>query len=147
MYFIFIIVFFIAVALITMISMGSLLYIVDCVSLLGIVLLAFPMLAASGLLKDFLHSFSIAFGKTCTADQREISRALTAVKLTSKLVLFSGILVSLLGLLTLLHQLDDPASIGPNVSVALIALVYALFLSILLLPVKARLELLSHSCD
>ncbi|NLL78355.1 MAG: hypothetical protein GX234_00780 [Clostridiales bacterium] len=143
MYFIALIVFFVIVSLICSLSMiGNPLYLVDFVSLLSILLLSLPMLAVAGLIRDFFRSFSIAFAKTCTADKREITRALTAVKMASRLFLFTGILTSLLGLVGMLSILDDPASIGPNMAVAILSLLYSMFISILLLPVKARLELL-----
>lgn len=143
MYFIALIVFFVIVSLICSLSMiGNPLYLVDFVSLLSILLLSLPMLAVAGLIRDFFRSFSIVFAKTCTADKREITRALTAVKMASRLFLFTGILTSLLGLVGMLSILDDPASIGPNMAVAILSLLYSMFISILLLPVKARLELL-----
>ena len=146
MYFIAVIVFIILIGLVYLATMGgSFLALLDLVSLIGILLPTVPMLAASGLVKDFFRSFSIAYQKNCTADKQEIIRSMTAVKLMSILFLFSGILSSVLGVISMLHRLDDPAALGPNVSVALISLLYGIILNILLLPVKAKLEMLVQS--
>lgn len=148
MYFVVFIVFLVIAVVICMLSFaGSLAYLADFPSLLCILLLSLPMLAATGLLRDFFHSFSIAFSKKCTTDRREILRSLTAVKMASRLFLLSGGLSSLIGLITMMRLLDSPATIGPNLAVVILSLLYACFLCILLQPVRTRLELLKDSCE
>lgn len=148
MYFVALIVFLVIVVVIWMFSFaGSLAYLVDFPSLLCILLLSLPMLAVTGLMRDFFRSFSIAFSKECTADRREILRSLTAVKMASRLFLFSGGLSSLIGLIAMLHFLDDPATIGPHLAVVILSLLHACFLYILLQPLRTRLELLRDSCE
>lgn len=150
MYFIALIIFFIIVSLISscsMIGVGGVVYLLDFVSLFSILLLSLPMLVVTGLTRDFFRSFSIAFSKTCTADKREITRSLTAVKMASRLLLLSGIISSLLGLVSMLHTVADPAYIGPSLSVALLSLLYSMLLMVMLLPVRTRLELMEHSCE
>lgn len=148
MYFIALVVFFAIVYLICVLSsLGNPAYLLDLVSLFSILLLSLPMLAVTGLMRDFFHSFSIAFTKKCTADKREIVRALTAIKMASKLFLLSGLITTLLGLLSVLVQVDDPALLGPNIAVAILSLLYSFFFFVLLLPVRARLELLKDSCE
>lgn len=118
----------------------------DIVSFLSIILLSLPLLTITGLLKDFFRSFSIAFSKTCTADKREIKRALHAVKLAGRLILVSGVITTLLGLFSMTFHLDDPSAIGPNVVVAILSSFYALFFYIILLPVRTKLELMKSGC-
>lgn len=148
MYFVALIVFLVIVVVICTLSFaGGLSALVDVPSLLCILLLSLPMLAAAGLMRDFFHSFSIAFSKKCTADKREILRSLTAVKMASRLFLFSGGIFSLFQLIAMMHLLSEPSELGPNLAVVILSLLYAFFLSMLLQPVRTRLELLRDSCE
>lgn len=118
----------------------------DFVSWLSILLFTVPIIMACGLGKDFFAGFAFSMKKTCCADKIELLRAHTAVSLCRRLLLLSGILSTLLSFFSLLRNLDDPALIGPNVNVAILALVYAILANIMLLPVQIRLQLLADNC-
>lgn len=118
----------------------------DFVSLLSIFLFTVPIILACGLGKDFFAGFTFSMKKTCSADRNEILRAHTAISLCRRLLLLSGVLSTLLSFYSMLRRLDDPAYIGPAVTVAILALVYAILANIMLLPVQTRLQLLADNC-
>ena len=53
-----------------------------------------------------------------------------------KQILYAGIIVSFQGFFALLHSLDDLATIGPNTSVALLAVFYMAIFELLMLPLQ-----------
>jgi len=141
MYFISIII-FLAVLVSTFLLSGSITIFIDLPSILIIIAITLPMLLSSGLFTDFKNSFRIVMSKDKTFSNEELERAILAIDLTNKLILISGFLGSIIGLISMLRQLSDPSKIGPSVAVMLLTTFYALFLTIILMPVKAKLKLL-----
>lgn len=115
-------------------------YFVDLPSLLLILLLSIPILISSGLLKDFNNAFHIALGKKKSNGLIEIKRALEAVNMMIWTFLCSGLFLFLASMITVLHSLDDPSYLGPVISVSLLCFIYGAALALLLLPIKAILQ-------
>ncbi len=114
---------------------------VDVYSFLFLVILSVPVLISSGLLKDLNNAFRLVIGKRAEATLLELKRALLAVKITIKVIIYGGIMLMLLQMVVLLHQMSDPATLGPSISAMLLTFLYAMIFSILLLPIKAKLEI------
>lgn len=145
MFFLSVIIFIGIIYFVMMASMGAFnpVWILDLMSLLCILIVAVPLLISSGLTKDFGKAFGlIRTKKEEEPDRKQIRKSLEAVKLTGRLMIYSGILNCLLGGIWVLHSLTDPARLGPNISVCLISILYAIMLTMILLPVEAKLKVM-----
>ncbi len=116
-------------------------WLLDTPSFLLLMIIGISMLLATGLGKDFLTAFGLAFGKDCKAGLRERQRAAQAVELFMKAVRYGAGFGVALQLISLTRLLEDMAAWGVNISVILILFVYAYAMNLLLLPVKSRLQL------
>lgn len=112
----------------------------DVPCILLILLVDIPILLSSGLLKDFNNAFRIALGKERSITVTELKRAIEAVNLMSKTTLYSGLFLFMIEAIITLHRLDDPASLGPTISVSLLFFLYTSGLAIILLPLKSILN-------
>jgi flagellar motor component MotA len=98
------------------------------------------MIFASGLFADFIRAFSIIATKSKEYTIIELKKSLTAIQLAVKLILASGFLLSLIGVVAVLSQLADPSKIGPSLAVAILSILYTLFTIILFLPIEYRIK-------
>lgn len=112
---------------------------IDLSSLLLVLLLAVPILISAGLFRDFNNAFRIALGQKKNS-LVEIKRALEAVNLMIRTFLCTGLFLFLVSMITVLHRLDTPATLGPAISVSLLCFIYGTAMVLLLLPVKAILQ-------
>ena len=116
----------------------------DIVSLLLILVLTIPIMLSAGLLKDFNRAFPLVIGKKKETTLHEINRSIIAVGLAMKTLVAGGVFLFLCAVIQILMSLDDPSYLGPNCAVAIITMVYSMILVLLLLPLKARLEILKQ---
>jgi len=115
----------------------------DIPSLMIITFITMPMLLASGLLGDLKRAFKVIMVKKVTYTKVELQRSLEAVKLTIKLIMFSGIFGFLIGLIQILKFVySNLQALGPNLSVNLVIIFYALFGCFILLPIQSKLKVL-----
>lgn len=119
----------------------------DLPSLLIIVLITATMLMASGLFNDFKRAFKVIMSRDNQFSKVEIEKSYLAIELTIKLIINSGLLGSLIGLISMLRSIDNPSTIGPNVAVMLLTLFYGLFGTFIFMPIKARLKSLLISFE
>ena len=116
----------------------------DFIDLSGILLLlciCIPILLSTGLGKDFSNAFRIVLNSNKEYDRRSLRRTLEAVRLMIRTLLCSGGLLFLLNSIITLHRLDDPAALGPIVSTSFLSVLYALAISLLLLPMQSILKM------
>ena len=117
-------------------SLGAgLAWITDPPTLLCMFVLTFPVLLKEGLGKDFIRAFKL-LRKEYRCSFSELRHALDVVEMMQKQILCAGVIVSFQGLFLLLHSLSDLASIGPNTSVALLAVFYTAIFELLMLPLQ-----------
>lgn len=109
----------------------------DLPAMILILLLVVPMLVISGSGRDFLNAFSI--GKK-EYSIRSLKRSLEAVQLVQKLILYSSIISCIMAIVTILTCLEDPATLGPCLAVAVLIIFYAAILELFLIPVKAKVQ-------
>jgi len=140
---------FVAVILITIATValtgggfGSIILILDVPSLLLLLILTIPVLLSSGLLKDFNNSFRMVMGNKKITSIVEIKRSIEAVTLVKNILIYGAVFISIFSTIMILKQLDNPESLGPNLAVILITLLYALAVNIVLLPLKSRLQIM-----
>ena len=114
---------------------GGLAWIIDPPTLICMLALTLPVLLKEGLGKDFLRAFKL-LRKNYKCSFSELRHALDVVEMMQKQILCAGVIVSFQGLFVLLHELSDIASIGPNTSVALLAVFYTAIFELLMLPLQ-----------
>lgn len=139
------------IAIILLISLGlvysmglssiSIAYLIDFPTLILLLIICIPFLVSSGLIKDFNNAFRIALSRKKNVSLNELKRAIEAVTLAIRTLLGSGFLIFLMAMITILHRLDTPELLGPHISVALIAFIYACVFALPLLPLKSILNL------
>ena len=114
---------------------SGLAYIADWPTLICMLILTLPVLSKEGLAKDFVRAFKL-LRKEYRCSFSELRHALDIVEMMQKQILYAGIIVSFQGFFALLHSLDDLATIGPNTSVALLAVFYMAIFELLMLPLQ-----------
>ncbi|MGN0161470.1 MAG: helix-turn-helix domain-containing protein [Lachnospiraceae bacterium] len=62
------------------------------------------------------------------------------VDLIKKVIVPAGVFVAVFALVIVLHSCDTPETIGSNLAVALLSMVYGLLIYIILIPISKRLE-------
>jgi len=119
---------------------GGLMVVLDIPSILLLLGLVLSLLAASGLMKDFLRVFRVVKGKTSVFTRTELEKSLLAVRLTMKLLLGSGVFGTMTGAIFIFAQVSEIFSMPKALSVSGIILLYAILLWLILLPLQSHLE-------
>lgn len=114
---------------------------VDLVSIVILLVVVFPVLVQSGLGKDFNNSFRLTLGKKKEASFKEMKRALEALGLVRKTLWYTSVFICCVSFIVVMHNLDDPANIGPNLAVCILVVAYAAVLNIILLPIEKQLKI------
>lgn len=119
-----------------------------------LIILCFPILISSGLVKDFNNAFRLTVkvkSKTDTEQEEkkretevslpEIKRAIEAVVLVRKVLIAGGTFIVLLTVTFILaYFTSDSDALGNTIAAALLPLVYAFAADIFLLPIEVRLK-------
>jgi len=138
MYFISIIAFILVTAVLSYsVSIQSFL---DLPSILLVLLLGIPILISSGLFKDFNNAFRIVLSKKKNSSLIEIKRALEAINMMIRAFLCIGLFLFLVSMIVVLHMIATPTSLGPAMAVSLLCFIYGTAMALLLLPIKAILQ-------
>lgn len=112
---------------------------IDFPTLLTLLLFSLPIIAASGLWKDLVRSFKVV-DKRFKFTRLEIERSHEAVDLLTKLLINSAIIEVATSFIIVIRGLDDPAALGPNISVILLSLFYMAISNFIMLNVKSMLK-------
>ena len=121
-------------------GIGVISYYIDMPSLIILLILCFPMLISSGLLKDFNRAFHIVMSKNRETSLNEIKRSIEAVDLVIKILTIGGAFIAVASFILVLALVETPEQLGPNLAVTILSLVYALAFALILLPLKSRLK-------
>lgn len=117
------------------ISPGSIAFFLDPPSLVIILALTVPVFFRGGIWKDFLRAWKL-LKKNYTCHLSEIRRSLDAVEMMQKQLFYAGIISMLLSLIHILGMLTELESLGPNLAVAILTMLYAVIFEMLLLPLQ-----------
>jgi len=120
------------------ISQGNVTMYMDMMSLLAILSVTTVALLTAGYMKDFIRAIAICVGKEADIDEKEIKDSVHACKLAMSASAISGIVITLIGMVTILLQGLETELIGPNISVAILSTLYGLIIVLLILPVMGR---------
>jgi transcriptional regulator with XRE-family HTH domain len=116
---------------------------IDIPSLLFIVFVLYISLLAGGYVKDFHLAFKTIIGRgKIDADKfDEIVWSMEyALEFAIKAVLMGSFFVTLISLVVIFTRIKDPAVIGVNIAVALLTPIYALFFTLIIHMMKARIH-------
>lgn len=108
---------------------------INLLDLLIISVIDIAVLLACGHGKDFLNAFHIN-----RLTKEELLRCKDALELLQKSTLYGGLFIFVVALISVLRAMDDPASLGPHISLALLGLLYAFILNLILLIPIYRLR-------
>ena len=131
--------------LITIISggVGMIIYFIDAPSLVSVLGIQVIILGASGHFTDFFRSFKLLFSSKSYSDEEFMQlseKTEYALTFGIKATLLAGICVVLIGFVAFMHNLSDPATIGPSLAVMVLTSLYACIISLILLMIKGRLH-------
>ena len=138
---------FIAFLVFTTLVSGSLAFFIDLPSILIILAFSLPMLMASGLFSDFIRAFKIMGKKINVWSIIELNRTEISLRLAIKLLLFSGLLGSIIGILSILSNTSNMAHIGQNIAVSILSILYSILFVFILLPVQAKVKSMILTMD
>lgn len=85
--------------------------------------------------------FVFCYGKEVDIPAEKTRRAWIAHKVVLVTVLIAGGFIFVVNIVGMLGKLSDPASTGPAVTAALMAVFYGFFIVLLLMPTAARLRI------
>ena len=115
--------------------------IMDLPTLIVMILLILPMLASGGLLRDFNNAFRFVLGRKKAEDLRELKRSREAVRLAIRILISGSVFLACLQGIAILYTMSDLRTLGLNVAIMLLAVLYGLAVSLLLFPVETILDL------
>ena len=115
--------------------------VIDFPTIFFLVLFLIPLLISGGLLKDFNNAFRLGIGKKPAESLMELKRAKESVSLTIKIMISLSIFICAIQGINILYSMNDPATLGPSFSIALLSLIYGMGIALILLPLQARLNI------
>jgi len=107
---------------------GSLLWFINIPSALTVIGITFFLLLGN-FGTDFLKFIPDSFLTFFSKPSKPIPRYAEIAQFGSRYAVGAGILGTLIGLISMFCQMDDPSSLGPALGLALLTIFYALFLS------------------
>lgn len=113
---------------------------IDMPSMLYLLIPVTASVISCGIWKDFKRAFEIIRKKEKNYMLRDMKRSLEAVEYIQKKVLLSAAFMTITYVIYILFNLDNPQYLGPNISIALMVLFYALIIEWLLLPIQFKIK-------
>lgn len=112
---------------------------IDFPSFIIMLVLIAPVLLRSGVWQDFKRAWKL-LKKNYNCHLSELRRTLDVVEMIQKQGIYAGIISMLMSIITVLRRLSDLTSLGPNLAVAVLAMLYAVIFEILLLPLQLEVK-------
>lgn len=120
---------------------GILLYMIDLPSIIILIIVSIPLLFASGLMKDFLKSFSIVLERNKEISLIQLKKSMEAVGMAIQTNFYAGGFIAIISIIIVLKDLNSLDYLGPNLVVAILPLMYAFAINIVLISIKYKLKL------
>lgn len=136
MYLIIVISYVIFISLIMVLSQFQIGYLFDVPSLICLFVILIPVILGTGTKKDLRNAFRMGFSRNKSYSLIELKRAGEAVSLCIKMLFLTAGLVALLECVMLLHQMTALEQLGPICATIILIMLYGVFFSMLLLPLK-----------
>lgn len=130
---------------------GNMAWYFDLPNVIIMVVFTAIILFMSGLMKDFLFSFRLCFGKD-QAELHEIQRALAGYKLVLIVLPVVGMISSLMGIVAIfgnitVSNITDLNALDANIAVAALSVLYSMVFELFLLPFAGRLWAMEKQYD
>ena len=120
---------------------GYFVNLLDYVSMLLLIILFFGSLYVGNQIKLFYSAVKISFAKNLEIPEKSsIKKMEYAVDYAIKTLIYSGVLLALLGIFIMLHSLFQPADVGPLTAIALISVIWPMLLVLFLHQIKGRVH-------
>ena len=120
---------------------GYFVNLLDYVSMLLLIILFFGSLYVGNQLKLFCSAVKISFAKNPEIPEKSsIKKMEYALDYAIKTLIYSGVLLALLGIFMMLHSLLQPADVGPLTAIALISVIWPMLLVLFLHQIKGRVH-------
>ena len=116
----------------------SVVWFIDTPSILIPTGITFFVLVASESLWDFVHAFSICYGKA-EYHEEQVKDAWATMKMVLCVIPIAGVFSLVVSLVTIVGHLELPEQLGPNLAVAILSMFYSTLMEILLMPTAMRL--------
>lgn len=94
----------------------------------------------TGMGRDFLRGIKTAFVKKEDCSRMTLQKSIQAVKDTQKIILLEAGVYALIGLINLLYQMNETATIGPAIAWVLRSCLFVVIFELLLSFISSRLE-------
>lgn len=120
-------------------DLHQLIFLLDLPSLITMLVFTVPILFKSGVWNDFKRAWRL-LSRNYTCHLSELRRTLDVVEMMQKQVIYAGVICMLMTFITIMHSLSDLASLGPNLAVAILTMLYALIFEMLLLPLQMEVK-------
>lgn len=133
--------FMIAFAIISNNGISGLLFFLDYPTLFIILGCIFLMLLSTRMTGAFLRAFRLFLINSNTASVQELEKSCEAVKLAIITAFAASALVTAVSIISLLHNISNPAALGPSASLACLSTFYSAVIALLLIPVVMKLKL------
>lgn len=115
-------------------------YFQDTPTLIFILLVTILVMGIAGVLKDFMKAFPLALRGIASTEIRQVKKSLLAVKTAMLTVNVVGFGAFGIGIVVLASKLTVLSSVGPHILVALLSIMYGLAITLVLIPIYARLK-------
>lgn len=114
-------------------------FLIDFPSLIILLIFTVPVLLKGGAWKDLIRACRL-LKKEYTCRLSELRRTLDVVEMMQKQILYAGGICVLMTVIVILGMMSDLASLGPNLAVAILTMLYALIFEMLLLPLQLEVK-------
>lgn len=120
-------------------DLHQLIFLLDPPSLIIMLVFTVPVLFKSGVWNDFKRAWRL-LSRKYTCHLSELRRTLDVVEMMQKQVIYAGVICMLMTFITIMHSLSDLASLGSNLAVAILTMLYAVIFEMLLLPLQLEVK-------
>ena len=109
-------------------KLGNLAYFIDLPSLIIVVIPTLGLSIGNFSWKTYKQTWSIPFGNPENYEQSELIETHKCVNYMGNMFVIMGLIGSLIGVVLILQNLDDPKMIGPAAAIAIMTLFYSVIL-------------------
>jgi len=138
----FLILFFGGIAIMIISINGIIGYFFNIPSLFGHLIMMASVIVATSSFKTFIMGINGAFSKKYLMTKEQCEKTIALFKMLQKTVNYTSLLMVVIGLMVVLGNLTDLSSIGPSLSLSLIAIVYGVIINLAF--IQPAIYILSH---
>lgn len=135
-----VLVFLIVMTIIMWGGIGAIGYFIDVPILIYLLSITILVMSMAGVLKDFLRAFPLAMKKYVSTESKNLKKSAIAVKTAMLTINTVGFLSFGIGIIAAFRALTDAARFGVQLVISILSVLYALAVTLLLIPIYMRLK-------